>query len=141
MAAGGLILAAQQAGMVKVFSFAELLDPAVGHELEKLPFKTAPIAALLLDGIQQGLRGGKFGDVHIINPADDSEEVMEIVLLGKTRQLRHVVEPNVHDALHLGFLQPREEMLRRRLREANGKHVHGLAPRRACRGIGMGQPN
>ena len=50
--------------------------------------------------IQHLFGGSQFGQVDVFNPADLAQKVLEVVSLGEARQLRDVVQSDVHKTLH-----------------------------------------
>jgi len=96
------------------------LDSAFSHQCEESSPICAPIALLFLVGLQYlvGRRQQRF--MCVVNVADLSEEIREIVGLGKTGELGSIVKAHVHDFLDTSVEQALEEILGGRPRESDG---------------------
>ena len=95
---------------------------------EEPGFVGAPVAAVLLVVVQHLLRGRQRRYVHVVHAADFGEKKAQVVALGETGELRHVVEPNIHDAARTGRPQEFEEPTGGLLRETDGEDPHGCNP-------------
>src|SRR5262249_50337335 len=73
--------------------------------------------------------------MNVFNSGDGSQEVSEIVALGKPGELGVVVEPDVNEAIDAGALELGEEGFRGLFGEADGEEMnHGVATGfRSCR--------
>jgi hypothetical protein len=81
-----------------------------------------------LVGIQDGLGGCQLGKVDVVDVADDPCEITKVIPLGKTGELRDIVEPNIHKESHARGLQLSKKYFRRLLGEAYGKKFHLFLP-------------
>lgn len=119
-----LFFAAEKTTVYQRFLGDLFLDASQLHESEKSLRIGVPRPVTLLVVIQHLLCRSKIREVDIIHSTNMLEEVDEILLLGKSRQLRHVIEPHVYDAFRPASSQRFEEGFRALLGEADREEIH-----------------
>src|SRR5439155_4383194 len=102
-----------------------LFDLAVGDELSEVALVGRPVAIHFLVTVEQLLRRRQVEEVYVLDSGDGAQEVSEVVALGEPGELRVVVQPDVHDALHAAWWEHRKESLGRLLRELDGEELNG----------------
>ena len=123
----GLLLAAEKTALCNSFSWYVFLDFPMAHEVEEALLKGVPVSLSLLVFIQDLLGRGKFREVPVLDAADFTKEVAQVLLFGKPCELGHIVKPDVHNALGTGLLDLGEEVLSSLLGKSNSINVHGVS--------------
>ena len=116
-----LRLGAQETRSVEQLRLETMLNSSFRHEVEKTRLVSRPLPLVLLVGLEHGVRRREQRLMHIRDPADPVEEIGEVIGLGKTGELRGIVQAHVHHLLHAGGQKPLEKPLRARLRKADGR--------------------
>jgi hypothetical protein len=103
------------------------------HEVEKLPLIEPPVTLALLEGVQDVGGGRQKRLVNIVDAAEALQEPGEVVRFREARELRGVVQADVHDAPDAGGPEASEEVRSAGLREADRRdsqeiHSVGLQP-------------
>ena len=140
-----LRLGAQETRSVEQLRLETMLDSSFRHEVEKTRLVSRPLPLVLLVGLEHGVRRREQRLMHIRDPADPVEEIGEVIGLGKTGELRRIVQAHVHHLLHAGRQKPVEKPLRARLRKADRRNarfrqVSLLRGNRAMQVAGTGGP-
>ena len=140
-----LRLGAQETRSVEQLRLKTMLDSSFRHEVEKTRLVSRPLPLVLLVGLEHGVRRREQRLMHIRDPADQGEEIGEVIGLGKTGELRRIVQAHVHHLLHAGRQKPVEQPLRARLRKADRRNarfrqVSLLRGNRAMQVAGTGGP-
>lgn len=104
MAFFGGRLAAQEAGFVREFLRYDILNFSLGEQSAKLSLVVAPVDFLFLVGVENFLGRGQFGLMDIFYARNFLEEVLDVLFLGETGQLRYVVQADVNDGTYASFL-------------------------------------
>ena len=91
----GFVLTAQQASVGDRPSYPHLPNSSLVHECEELALVRIPVVMFIPISVQHLLGGRQLRHMHILHTADCVQKVFKVILLGETRQLRHVVQPNV----------------------------------------------
>ena len=125
VAVGGGRFAAEQHGRDQERVLIKMaLDLPFAHQSGEHAGVIVPTSFLLLVSIEHTLRWGKQRFMDVACAEDRTQEVCQIVALGKARQLGTVVEPHVHQTAYSGFFQNAEELLCRFLGETDGIDFH-----------------
>jgi N-acetylmuramoyl-L-alanine amidase len=111
MASVGGVFAAEKAALGEELSGNSPLDLTIAHELEKPALVHRPVTPVLLVGVEHLLGWRESGHVCVVHATDLAQEILQIASLGEPRQLRHVVEPYVHNPAGTGRAELREERL------------------------------
>jgi hypothetical protein len=95
-----LRLGAQETRSVEQLRLKTMLDSSFRHEVEKTRLVSRPLPLVLLVGLEHGVRRREQRLMHIRDPADPVEEIGEVIGLGKTGELRGIVQAHVDHLLH-----------------------------------------
>ena len=87
----GLVLAAEETGIIEEFRGELFFDLSGSYEVTKSLLVDFPRSLLLPIRIEDILRGGEFGKMYIVNLSNFTQEISEIVLLRETSELGLVV--------------------------------------------------
>ena len=103
--------AAQQRrrSLLEKFPVQSLLDPALPHQLQKVPLVPGPSHSSLSVSVEYIPGRGEQRFVKVLRAAELFEEEWEVVAFGKPRQLGRVVQAHVEEPLYSGFPQRPEE--------------------------------
>ncbi len=94
-----LMFAAEKAAVVNQRFFYGFFNPPLCHEVEKLGLIVCPWTSILFVSVKHLLGGSKFRSVNIFHSANLIGEIFEIVPLGKTRELRNIIQANIYNSL------------------------------------------
>lgn len=85
----------QDRGDVEQVAIKPLLDTPLAHQIEETALVLLPAALLLAVCVEQRLCRRQQRLVEVLRAAELAQEVGEVLALGKARELRDVVEPDV----------------------------------------------
>ena len=108
----GPVLAAEQAGTVEERWIKRILDSPTSHQRHEAFFILLPAPPLLLVSVQDLLCWRQARHVHVVHITDLAQKVGEVMPLGESSQLRHIVEAHIHYPFRPGITQRLEEFLR-----------------------------
>jgi len=126
MAKMGFVFTAQKTTVSHHLLGDMLLNLPVLDQAQEFIFINLPFALVLFEFIQDVLRRGKKRNMHIVNAKNAPEKELEVVSFAKASQLRNVVEPHIHHALHAGLLQATEKIFRILVGEPDGANSHDV---------------
>ena len=75
------------------------MHSSLSHEFQELLFVFRPNDLLALVSVQHLLRGRQFRQMDIFHSANGLQKETQIVALGKTCQLRGIIQSDIDDAL------------------------------------------
>ena len=99
MAVGRGIFGAEEAGVVQGLSRGYIFDATLPHQGQEFTLVPFPVSVMFLEAVKDFLAWGERGYVDVVHAADLTKEKRKVVLLGKPRELRDVVEPDVDYSL------------------------------------------
>ena len=123
----GLTLATQQATVVDQFAWRGGLNLPLSHQVEEPHLILRPRTAALFVIVEHVFRGCEVRQVDVRNAADSAEEILKVVALRETGELRHVVESHIEYSPRSRCLDQFKELASRLLREADCVHIHETA--------------
>lgn len=115
----GRCLTAMQAALLDEGGINLLFNFLLPNEVEESQFVGRPVLFVLPVGSQNVGRRSQHREVDVVDVADFLEEIPQVVALRESRELGHIVESNVDDALSAATPQQFEELRRALLRESN----------------------